>query len=175
MDRTSPDAGDIRNTPNLAWQVKSTPELTGEKLTTAMRQAADQAVAAGADYGIVVHRRAGKANPGLWWAYLPLSDLAALLTGQDWPGGLDAASPVRTSRTATAGGDGRKAATLSAWIARGPRTTSGAALFWSHRTRSPVTVVRSPNAASCLASIGTETIRLSAAEVGASWYSNNTW
>jgi hypothetical protein len=51
VDRTSPDAGDIRNTPGLCWQVKSTPELTGEKLTQAMRQAADQAVVAGADYG----------------------------------------------------------------------------------------------------------------------------
>jgi hypothetical protein len=84
-DRTSPDAGDIRNTPGLAWQVKSAPELTGEKLTTAMRQAADQAVAAGADYGIVMHRRAGKASPALWWAYLPLGDLSALLTGQGRP------------------------------------------------------------------------------------------
>lgn len=79
VDRTSPDAGDIRNTPGLCWQVKSTPELTGEKLTQAMRQAADQAVVAGADYGIVVHRRAGKSSPGLWWAYLPLGDLCALL------------------------------------------------------------------------------------------------
>ncbi|GAB3467214.1 hypothetical protein GCM10027436_81920 [Actinophytocola sediminis] len=92
VDRSSPDTGDIRNTPGLCWQVKSTPELTGEKLATAMRQAADQAVAGAADYGIVVHRRAGKASPGLWWAYLSLGDLAALLTGQD---GLLIADPVR--------------------------------------------------------------------------------
>lgn len=84
-DRSSPDAGDIRNTPGVCWQVKSTPELTGEKLTQAMRQAADQAVVASADYGIVVHRRAGKSNPGLWWAYLPLGDLSALMTGQGRP------------------------------------------------------------------------------------------
>lgn len=84
-DRTSPDAGDIRNTPGLCWQVKSTPELTGERLSTAMRQAADQAVVAGADYGIVVHRRTGKSSPGLWWAYLPLGDLAALVSGQARP------------------------------------------------------------------------------------------
>ncbi|GAB3459133.1 hypothetical protein [Actinophytocola sediminis] len=93
-DRSSPDTGDIRNTPGLCWQVKSTPELTGEKLATAMRQAADQAVAAAADYGIVIHRRAGKASPGLWWAYLPLGGLTALLTGQN---GLPTADPVRNA------------------------------------------------------------------------------
>jgi hypothetical protein len=92
VDRSSLDTGDIRNTPGLCWQAKSAPELTGEKLATAMRQTTDQAVAAGADYGIVVHRRAGKASPGQWWAYLPLGDLAALLTGQD---GLLIADPVR--------------------------------------------------------------------------------
>jgi len=78
-DRTSPDTGDIRNTPRLCWQVKSTPELTGQKLTTAMLQATDQMVATGADYGIVVHRRTGKSNPGQWWAYLSLGNLYALM------------------------------------------------------------------------------------------------
>jgi hypothetical protein len=101
-DRTSPDAGDIRNTPSLAWQVKSTPELTSAKLAQAMHQAADQAVVAGADYGIVVHRRAGKSNPGLWWAYLPLRDLSALLTGQGRP---LVADPLRDAPVRLAMGD----------------------------------------------------------------------
>jgi len=81
-DRVSPDAGDIRNTPGLCWQAKSSPELSGQMLSTALRQTAEQVLAAGADYGIVVHRRVGHASPARWWAYLPLGDLFALLSLQ---------------------------------------------------------------------------------------------
>src|SRR5262249_39319367 len=81
-DRVSRDAGDIRNTLGLCWQAKSSPELSGEKLSTAMRQTAEQVGVAGADYGIVVHRRVGHASPARWWAYLPLGDLFALLSLQ---------------------------------------------------------------------------------------------
>lgn len=81
LDRTSRDAGDIRNTPRLCWQVKSSPDLSGERLARAMRETGDQAVAAGADYGILVHRRAGRSSPGVWWAYLPIGDLAVLAIG----------------------------------------------------------------------------------------------
>lgn len=80
VDRSCPDVGDIRNTAGLCWQAKSSPELTGERLATAMRQTAEQTAAAGARYGIVVHRRTGKASPGQWWAYLPLGDLVTLAT-----------------------------------------------------------------------------------------------
>ncbi|WP_394360706.1 hypothetical protein [Amycolatopsis sp. SB7-3] len=42
-------------------------------------QTAEQAVTAGADYGVLVQRRDGKSDPGDWWVWLPAGDLAALI------------------------------------------------------------------------------------------------
>ncbi|MER7009935.1 hypothetical protein ABT324_00705 [Saccharopolyspora sp. NPDC000359] len=90
-DRACPDLGDIRGTDRLVWQVKDRTDLSGLDIVRILAETAEQAIAAGADYGIVIQRCAGKADPGRWWAWLPVGDLAALVAaGQhDWPAVLD--------------------------------------------------------------------------------------
>ena len=70
------DRGDITGTPALVWEVKNTREA---RLGPWVDQLADEIVAADADYGAVVHKRAGKRDPGEWFATLPLADLCRLL------------------------------------------------------------------------------------------------
>ncbi|WP_394621261.1 hypothetical protein JNUCC0626_19850 [Lentzea sp. JNUCC 0626] len=72
----SADQGDIAGTPGIVWQAKYVARLN---VTTTMTQATAQAVAAGADYAVVVERRRGRADPGAWWAWVTLVDLAQLL------------------------------------------------------------------------------------------------
>ncbi|SFO83269.1 hypothetical protein SAMN05421810_101107 [Amycolatopsis arida] len=79
VDRTSADLGDIRGTPGLVWQVKARNPLSSREIATVLDETAQQAVAAGADYGILVQRRERRADPGTWWAWLPAGDLAALI------------------------------------------------------------------------------------------------
>lgn len=90
-DRTSPDLGDIRGTDRLVWQVKARTDLSSLDIIRILAETAEQAIAAGADYGVLIQRRAGKADPGRWWAWLPVGDLAALVAaGQHgWPAVLD--------------------------------------------------------------------------------------
>lgn len=78
-NRESADHGDIRGTPHLAWQLKYVTGMTDREIAQAMDDAATQAVAAGADYGIMVQRRSGKADPADWWAWLPISDMSPLI------------------------------------------------------------------------------------------------
>lgn len=92
-NRVSADLGDIRNTPLLAWQLKCIDNLSDREIDNILNETQDQAVAAGADFGIFVQRRPGKSDPGKWWAYLRVSDLAYLATmpiGVVRLGGLDA-------------------------------------------------------------------------------------
>lgn len=77
-DRQSDDHGDIRGIPGLVFQLKYVTGMTDKMIDEAMRDAEDQAVAAGADYGILVQRRAGKSDPGRWWAWLRIGELCAL-------------------------------------------------------------------------------------------------
>lgn len=74
------DTGDIDGVPGIAWQVKSSPT---ESIPNALRQAEEQALAAGADLGIVVHKRQRCADPGRWWAWLPLADVGYLCRGRN--------------------------------------------------------------------------------------------
>lgn len=55
---------------------------------------AEQAVAAAADYGIVVQRRDGKSDPGAWWAWLPVGDIASLIDAARNPDVLQLADPT---------------------------------------------------------------------------------
>lgn len=48
-------------------------------ILTVLAETTKQAVAAGADYGILVQRRDGKSDPGSWWAWLTVGDLAWLI------------------------------------------------------------------------------------------------
>jgi hypothetical protein len=78
-NRESPDAGDIKGTPRLVWQVKARPEMSTKDITTTLAETADQAVVAAADYGLLIQRRTGHAHPGAWWAWLTLAELTALI------------------------------------------------------------------------------------------------
>lgn len=91
IDRRSADLGDIRGTPRLVWQSKVRDQTpTSRELARMLADAADQACAAEADYGILVLRRTGKANPGDWWAYVSAGDIASLIVTA---GGLPAPVP----------------------------------------------------------------------------------
>jgi len=79
--RTEQDPGDIRGTPSLVGQVKSTPSLSDVDIRRALDETAEQATAA--DYGVLVQRRNGKSDVGRWWAWLPLLDVCALSTGEE--------------------------------------------------------------------------------------------
>lgn len=85
-DRESADHGDIKNTPRLVWQSKYVADMSDLQIERAWRDAQTQAVAAGADFGILVERRPGKTDPGLWWAWVSVWDLHNLVSGPNWPG-----------------------------------------------------------------------------------------
>lgn len=77
-DRESPDHGDIRGTPGIVWQLKATKDF---RLEPAMAQTVKQSIAAGSDFGVLVQRRDGHADPGRWWAWVQVSDIGRLLAG----------------------------------------------------------------------------------------------
>lgn len=85
---TQPDPGDIAGTaPDLWWSVK---DCQVERISTWLDEVAVKAPPA---VGLLVVRRRGHADPGAWWCWLHLSDLAYLLKR---PGHVDCAtSPVR--------------------------------------------------------------------------------
>lgn len=78
-DRASADPGDITGTPGIVWSVKDAiverhPEWRAE--LDAMLQAV-----APDTRGLIVHKRRGHADPGSWWCWIPIYDLATLLPG----------------------------------------------------------------------------------------------
>lgn len=78
--RESADHGDIRGTGPIVWQVKHRRDF---RLDSFMGQTAGQTMAAGADYGVLVERRDRVGDPGRWWAWLTVADLASLMGGLD--------------------------------------------------------------------------------------------
>ena len=80
-DRESADLGDIRGVDRLVIQVKNVAGMSDAQIAAAMTDAIHQTVAAGADLGILVERRPGKADPGLWWAWVSAWDVHQLITG----------------------------------------------------------------------------------------------
>lgn len=74
-DRVSRDAGDLHPEPRIVVQVKNTAR---EDPAGWLHEAAEQAITAVADLGIVVHRRTGKADPARWWAWVHTNDLVWL-------------------------------------------------------------------------------------------------
>lgn len=73
--RVSADRGDIDGTPALVWQVKDILERDHCRIPQWLAETEAQRVAAGADYGLLVIKRRGHADPGDWWLWLPLGDL----------------------------------------------------------------------------------------------------
>ncbi|ALG06827.1 hypothetical protein [Kibdelosporangium phytohabitans] len=69
--RERADLGDITGTPGLVWQVTDRGDI--EQLAVMTRRLAEtdaQRAAAHADYGFLVQRRRGAADPGKWWVHL---------------------------------------------------------------------------------------------------------
>lgn len=79
-DLVSADHGDIKGTPGICWQVKYVAALNVFK---SLASTVEQTIAAEADYGILVERREGKADPGRWWAWLTVLDLGRLIGPDD--------------------------------------------------------------------------------------------
>lgn len=93
-DQRSADRGDIDGTPRLAWQVKTAAaDFTDTAVLAVLAGTADQAVAAGADYGIVVQRRIGKTDPGRWHAWITAADLHSLIETAREPDRLPTVEP----------------------------------------------------------------------------------
>lgn len=89
------DCGDIANTPGVVWQVKAVARMSDGDLEQTMIDAEEQAVAASADYAIVVQRRQGKSDPARWWAWLRIGDLVSLAADDHYlSGGLPTFRPL---------------------------------------------------------------------------------
>lgn len=85
-DKVARDRGDIDGIGPLCVQVKvRSTELSDNGVKAVLAQAADQAVAAGADLAFVVERRSGKADPEHWWAWLYVGDLYVLIESERDP------------------------------------------------------------------------------------------
>lgn len=107
--RQSQDRGDIRDAylPGwpIAWQckdvVKSHPKgLANSALRDLLSETRRQRDAAGAQIGLLVEKRAGHANPAVWWVHLSLQELAAIRYRRWFPAVVPdvddtAAAPVR--------------------------------------------------------------------------------
>lgn len=98
-DRVIPDPGDLTGTPGLVWQVK---DCQIERIGLWLTETEQQRGAVDADYGVLVVRRRGYADPGQWWCWLPLDALLRMgLGGLPTSWSLDS-EPVRLELRAVA-------------------------------------------------------------------------
>lgn len=74
VDRTSADPGDITGTPFILWSIK---DCAVEQIGRWFDELA--AMDAGADLGLIVHKRRGHADPARWWCWLTLGHLVQLV------------------------------------------------------------------------------------------------
>lgn len=78
-DRISADPGDVTGTPGLVWQVKHRADFEQDAVFAAcLAETEQQRAAARADFGLLVQRRPGMADPGRWWVWLHVVDLLRL-------------------------------------------------------------------------------------------------
>jgi len=81
-ERTGADPGDLTGTPGICWQITDRDDLEQDAvLTRRMADTTEQATAARADLGLLVHRRRGHADPGRWWCWMDLAAASLLLDG----------------------------------------------------------------------------------------------
>lgn len=73
------DRGDIDGTPGIAWQIKAVAEREWYRVPQYMLEAATQADAAGADFGVLVIPRPRHAHPSEWWAHMYFDDVLQLV------------------------------------------------------------------------------------------------
>lgn len=81
---THPDPLDLTGIPGTVWSIKSvsgTPMI--DKWLTEAEVACNQQ---GADLAVLVIRRAGKAQPARWWAWVSYGALTRAVTDLPWPG-----------------------------------------------------------------------------------------
>ena len=72
--RTAADPGDITGTPGIVWSIKDSPT---ERLGAWLDEL-DAMAALPGDVRLLVHKRAGKAEPARWWCWMRLTTLAWL-------------------------------------------------------------------------------------------------
>lgn len=78
--RTSADPGDVTGTPGLAWQVKNRADFEQDAVFDAcLAETEAQRAATGADFGLLIQRRAGTPDPGRWWVWLRVVDLYRII------------------------------------------------------------------------------------------------
>jgi hypothetical protein len=70
------DPGDITGTPGLVWSVK---DCATERIPAWFDELEHMRHTAAADIGLLVVKRRGYADPGRWWCWMWLGDVAALL------------------------------------------------------------------------------------------------
>ena len=104
------DYGPVTDRDGDRWvvEVKSWQDPTPGKVEAAAKEAAREAEHASAPLWVLVVRRPGCADVGRWWAYLPLSDLWAAITGLD--------GPIANAALRTDGAD-LACITLRTWVA----------------------------------------------------------
>ncbi len=82
--RARRDEGDLRGVDPLCVQVKSG-DVSDADIPAMMAELTEQAITARADCGVLVVRRARKADPLRWWAYLSAGDFRHLVLGRSAP------------------------------------------------------------------------------------------
>jgi hypothetical protein len=88
--RVSADPGDVTGTPGIIWSVKDVAEDRQTKWLAEL----DAMDGFSHDVRLLVHKRAGKADPARWWCWMRFYVLANLMGRPEhaWPVGVD---PVR--------------------------------------------------------------------------------
>lgn len=81
--RTSADPGDVTGTPGIIWSCKDVAEARARQPSVLDGWFAELDAMAGEpdDVRLLVHKRAGHADPGRWWCWLRMSTLVPLATG----------------------------------------------------------------------------------------------
>lgn len=94
--RIGADPGDITGTPGLVWQVKNRSDFDQPAvLAGALAETEVQRVAENADYGLLIQRRTGHADPGQWWAWLRLGALVSMARHEPPEYWVSLTAPVR--------------------------------------------------------------------------------
>lgn len=78
--RSVADPGDITGTPGIVWSVKDT-AVEHQAKWRAELDAMQHDHPDPAAIGLIVHKRRGHANPGVWRCWIAIHDLSALLPG----------------------------------------------------------------------------------------------
>lgn len=73
------DPLDITGTPGIVWSVKAD---TSAQVRSWLHETEQVRRYQGADLGVLVVRRSGKASPARWWAWAPFGVLIQLTTGR---------------------------------------------------------------------------------------------